>query len=145
MGATNCNAKVTYKLQLIVFEKDQCITSYGASCKLYRPKLEFGLFLTSYLKSEILMKRSSDILLPRALLSIQQLSFKPVLAMMYCDGLVEYRETTNMNVIPRDGKDQISSIAQVGLYFPESRFCKLHVDSGRTPDVGRPNHEDDFL
>lgn len=46
--------------------------------------------------------------------------------MVYCDGLVEYRETTNMNVIPRDGKDQISSLAQVGLYFPGNRFC-LHT------------------
>ena len=73
------------------------------------------------------MKRSGDILLPRALLSIQQMSFRPVLAMVYCEGLVEYRETTNMNVIPRDGKDQVSSMAQIGLYFPESRFCKLHV------------------
>lgn len=74
------------------------------------------------------MKRSGDILLPRALLSIQQLSLRPVLAMVYCEGLVEYRETTNMNVVPRDGKDQISSMAQIGLYFPGSRFCKLHVE-----------------
>ena len=91
------------------------------------------------------MKRSSDILLPRALLSIQQMSMRPVLAMMYCDGLVEYREITKLNVIPRDGIDQISSMAQVGLYFPESRFCKSHVESVHTSDVGRPNHENGVL
>ena len=85
------------------------------------------------------MKRSSDILLPRALLSIQQLSFRPVLAMVYCEGLVEYREATNLNVIPRDGKDQISSLAQVGFYFPGSRYGKLHVKPINTPDFGCPN------
>lgn len=78
------------------------------------------------LPPEILMKRSSDILLPRALLSIQQMIVRPVLAMVYCEGVVEYREITNMNVIPRDGKDQISSMAQIGLYIPGSRFC-LHT------------------
>ena len=79
-------------------------------------------------KSEILMKRSSDILLPRALLSIQQVSTRPVLAMVYCEGFVEYRETTNMSVVPRDGKDQVSSMAQIGLYFPGTTFCKSFIE-----------------
>ena len=90
------------------------------------------------------MNRSSDIMLPRVLLSIQQMSLRPVLAMLYCEGFVEYRETTSMNVIPRDGKDQISSMAQVGLYFPGSRFCKLHIEPIRTLEARYPNHEDDF-
>ena len=80
------------------------------------------------LKSEILMKRSSDVSLPRALLSIQQISSRPILAMVYCDGFVEYRETTNMSVVPRDGKDQVSSMAQIGLYFPETTFCKSFIE-----------------
>ena len=77
-------------------------------------------------KPEILMKRSADILLPRALLSVQHINLRPVLAMVYCEGLIEYRETANMNVISRDANDQISSMAQIGLYFPRSRFCKSH-------------------
>ena len=68
------------------------------------------------------MKRSTDILLPRALLSIQQINLRPVLAMVYCEGLIEYRETATMNVISRDEKDQISSMAQIGLYFTGSKF-----------------------
>ena len=79
-------------------------------------------------KSEILMKRSSDISLPRALLSIQQTSSRPVLAMVYCEGFVEYRETTNMSVVPRDGKDQVSGMAQIGLYFPGTAFCKSFIE-----------------
>ena len=74
------------------------------------------------------MKRSSDISLPRALLSIQQISSRPVLAMVYCEGFVEYRETTNMSVVPRDGKDQVSSMAQIGLYFPGTAFCKSFIE-----------------
>lgn len=84
------------------------------------------------------MKRSSDILLPRALLSIQQMNVRPVLAMVYCEGLVEYRETTNMNVIPRDGKDQISSMAHIGSYFPGSRYCKLHAEPFAHQTLGAP-------
>lgn len=87
------------------------------------------------------MKRSSDILLPRALLSIQHMSLRPVLAMVYCEGSVEYRDTTTMNVIPRDGKDHISSLAQVGLYFPGNRFCKSHVQPTPTSDASCSNHE----
>ena len=75
------------------------------------------------------MKRSVDILLPRALLSIQQMNLRPVLAMVYCEGSIEYRETANMNVISRDANDQISSMAQIGLYFPRSRFCKSHKEA----------------
>lgn len=90
------------------------------------------------------MKRSSDISLPRALLSIQQMNLRPVLAMIYCEGLIEYRETTDMNVIPRDGKDQISSMAQIGLHIPGSRFGKLHVYPIHTPCGGCLNHEDEF-
>lgn len=90
------------------------------------------------------MKRSSDILLPRALLSIQQMIVRPVLAMVYCEGVVEYREITNMNVIPRDGKDQISSMAQIGLYIPGSRFCKLRTEPICTPDARCVNNEEDF-
>lgn len=80
----------------------------------------------NYFKSEMLMKRSADILLPKALLSIQQMNLRPVLAMVYCEGLIEYREIATMNVISRDANDQISSMAQIGLYFPRSRFCKSH-------------------
>lgn len=98
-----------------------------------------GLCLMSNLKSEILMKRSSDVSLPRALLSIQQMTVRPVLAMIYCEGLIEYREITDMNVIPRDGKDQVSSMAQVGLHLPGSESGKLHVEGARGL-----NHEDDF-
>ena len=78
-------------------------------------------------KSEIFMKRSSDIQLPRALLSIQQMTVRPVLAMIYCEGLIEYRDVTYMNVIPQDGKDQVSSLAQVGLQLPGNEYGKLHV------------------
>lgn len=87
------------------------------------------------------MKRSNDILLPRALLSIQHMSLRPVLAMVYCEGSIEYRDTTTMNVIPRDGKDQISSLAQVGLYFPGNRFCKSHVQPIPTSNASCSNHE----
>ena len=57
---------------------------------------------------------------------MQPMNLRPVLAMVYCEGVIEYRETSTMNVIPRDGKDQISSMAQIGLYFAGSRFCKFH-------------------
>ena len=89
------------------------------------PSFVTNLCLTIYFKSEILMKRSADILLPRALLSIQQMNLRPVLALVYCEGSIEYRDIATMNVIPRDGADQISSMAQIGLYFPGSRYCKL--------------------
>lgn len=81
----------------------------------------------STFKSEILMKRSSDIALPKALLSILQMTVRPVLAMIYCEGLIEYRDYGDMNVIPRDGKDQVSSMAQAGLHLPGSESGKLHV------------------
>lgn len=81
----------------------------------------------SNFKSEILMKRSSDILLPRVLLSIQQMTVRPILAMIYCEGLIEYRDCADMNVIPRDGKNQVSSMAQVGLHLPGSESGKLLV------------------
>lgn len=87
------------------------------------------------------MKRSSDIFLPRALLLIQHMSLRSVLAMVYCEGSIEYRDTTTMNVIPRDGKDQISSLAQVGLYFPGNRFCKSHVQPIPTSNASCSNHE----
>ena len=90
------------------------------------------------------MKRSSDSLLPRVLLSVQPISVRPILAMIYCEGLIEYRETTDMNVISRDGKGQISSMAQIGLHLPGSRFGKLHVSSIHTLGAGCLNHEDDF-
>ena len=125
MGVANSNTKVTYELQLIVFEKVYHVTGCGAPCKLLPSKLNYEPCLMSHFKSEVLMKRSNDILLPRALLSIQQVNLRPLLAMVYCEGLIEFRETATMNVISRDGNDQISSMAQIGLYFPGSRFGEL--------------------
>ena len=136
VGAPNCSAKIAYKLQFIVFEKEHCSNGCGSACRSKRSELYFRLWLTTHIKSEILMRRSSDILLPRALLSIQQMTLRPVLAMVYAEGLIEFRETSTLNVLPRDGKDQISSMAQIGLYFPGSRFCVLHLSPmSQTPSL----------
>ncbi len=57
----------------------------------------------------------------KILLSIQQISLSTVLVFTYSDGVVEFRDRTTMEVLPRDERmDQVSSLGQVGFDFPET-------------------------
>lgn len=62
--------------------------------------------------------------MPKTLLCIKELNVGIVLAMIYSDGSVEYRDRTSMELLPRDGIDQISSLAQVGFNFPLGNPCE---------------------
>lgn len=61
----------------------------------------------------------------RVLLSIQQICLSTVLVFAYSDGVIEFRDRTTMEVLPRDEKiDQVSSLGQVGFDFQETGPCK---------------------
>lgn len=75
-------------------------------------------------KAEYLLRRSSDLLVPRSLLSVQQINASTTLAMVYSDGLVEFRDRTTMEVLPPDGSGQISSLHQIGFAFFDSAPCE---------------------
>ena len=54
----------------------------------------------------------------KTLLSFQQVNVGTALAMTYSDGTVELRDRVTLELLPRDGNDRISSLAQVGFNFP---------------------------
>ena len=54
----------------------------------------------------------------KTLLSVQQVNVGTALAMTYSDGTVELRDRVTLELLPRDGNDRISSLAQVGFNFP---------------------------
>ena len=54
----------------------------------------------------------------KTLLSLQQLNVGTALVMNYSDGSVEFRDRVTLDLLPRDGNDRISSLAQVGFNFP---------------------------
>lgn len=69
-------------------------------------------------KAGYILKRSNDIAVSKTMLSIQQVNIGTALAMTFSDGTVEYRDRVTMELLPRDGNGQISSMAQVGFNFP---------------------------
>ena len=54
----------------------------------------------------------------KTLLSFQQVNVGTALVMNYSDGSVEFRDRVTLDLLPRDGNDRISSLAQVGFNFP---------------------------
>lgn len=54
----------------------------------------------------------------KTLLSFQQVNVGTALVMNYSDGSVEFRDRVTLDLLPRDGNDRISSLAQVGFSFP---------------------------
>ena len=74
------------------------------------------------------MTRLDDVLVPRTLLAVQEVNVSHTLAMIYSDG-VEFREKVSLEVLPRDGKDRISSLGQTGFGFPSGGPCELPFES----------------
>ncbi len=54
----------------------------------------------------------------KTLLAFQQVNVGTALAMSYSDGTVDLRDRATLELLPRDGNDRISSLAQVGFSFP---------------------------
>ena len=54
----------------------------------------------------------------KTLVSLQQVNVGTALVMNYSDGSVEFRDRVTLDLLPRDGNDRISSLAQVGFSFP---------------------------
>ena len=71
------------------------------------------------------MKNTSSFMTPKALLSVQQVNSSTVLAMMYSDGCIEFRDSQSLEIKPPDEEGQISSLGQIGFAFPANRSCGL--------------------
>ncbi len=76
------------------------------------------------------LARADDVFVPKALLAIDHLNVNTVLAMMYSDGSVEFRDRTTMNVLSPDENDnKISSLHQIGFNFTGGRPCESCVQN----------------
>lgn len=80
------------------------------------------------------MRRADDILIAKTLLAIQQVNVSTVLAMIYSDGSVEFRDRTTMQILSSDDNgSQISSLYQIGFNFLGARPCEsFHAISRRS-------------
>ncbi|KAL9604464.1 MAG: hypothetical protein Q9219_000429 [cf. Caloplaca sp. 3 TL-2023] len=79
------------------------------------------------LQSEVGLRRLAGIRVDRIILAVQQLNLGTTLVFCLDDGSIEFRNRTTLNPLPQDDTPaQASSIAQVGLKFPDSNPC-LHA------------------
>ncbi len=81
-------------------------------------------------QNELVLLRFNDIVVPKALLAIDRFNINTVLAMIYSDGSVDFRDRTTLNILePDDDDNKISSLHQIGFNFTGGRSCKsrLHV------------------
>ena len=69
------------------------------------------------------MKKCPDVFVPRALISLQYVNLSTVLAMMYSDGIIEFRHSHSLALLLPDGEGQISSLSQIGFAFPANTLC----------------------
>ena len=58
-------------------------------------------------------------------MSLQHLNLSTVLAMMYNDGVIEFRDSQSLEILPPDEEGQISGLGQIGFAFPANRSCTL--------------------
>lgn len=55
---------------------------------------------------------------------MHELSLSTVLGLQYSDGVIEFRDRTNLEVLARDDVlTQVSSLSQVGFEFPDAGLC----------------------
>lgn len=64
------------------------------------------------------------------------MSLSTVLGLQYSDGVIEFRDRTNLEILARDDYlTQVSSLSQVGFEFPDvglgMYFWSSLMDSGR--------------
>lgn len=61
--------------------------------------------------------------------------------MQYSDGGIEFRDRTNLDVLPRDDVTmQVSSLSQVGFEFPDVGLCTSFSLSGLGQHPKESNH-----
>jgi len=77
-----------------------------------------------YSQVEQCLRRLTDLFVPRMLIAVQCINLSIVVAMIYDDGLVEFRDRTKLELLPPDGQNQISSLSQIGFTFPQIRSCR---------------------
>ncbi|KAL9104109.1 MAG: hypothetical protein Q9163_000911 [Psora crenata] len=75
------------------------------------------------LSAEYCVKKSPEIVVPRALISLHHINLSTVLAMMYSDGTIEFRDSQSLQLLPPDNETQISSLSQIGFAFPANTSC----------------------
>ena len=57
---------------------------------------------------------------------MQQLNVGTILAFLFSDGSVEFRDRTTLDILGTDqNNDQIASLPQIGFGFVDSRLCEL--------------------
>lgn len=78
-------------------------------------------------QSELLLRTLPSINVDKVIAAVQQLNLGTTLVFCSCDGSVEFRSRVTLDPLPRDDTPaRASSIAQVGLGFPEGNLCKSH-------------------
>ena len=76
-------------------------------------------------QTQICVRRADDILIPKTLLTVQEVNVSTVLTMVFSDGSVESRDRMTLQVLaPDENDDQISSLYQIGFNFLGARPCK---------------------
>lgn len=76
-------------------------------------------------QNQICVRRADDVLIPKTLLTVQQVNVSTVLTMVFSDGSVESRDRMTLQVLaPDENDDQISSLYQIGFNFLGARPCK---------------------
>jgi hypothetical protein len=74
------------------------------------------------------MKVLDETSLEKVIVSIQHVNYGSVIAIVYSDGSVEFRNRTNMDLlVPDEDQDKVSSMTQVGFRFPYGDPGKLSV------------------
>ncbi len=122
-------ASIIYLLSMLLLGQN---SRYGIPAMLFaRAKLTSGAA-----QNEYCLRRVDDTLIPKTLLAIQQINVSTVLAMMFSDGSVEFRDRTTMQILsPDENEDQISSLYQIGFNFLGARPCKSPFRMSRTNEL----------
>ena len=75
--------------------------------------------------------------MPRILLGIHQINFSTILAMMYSDGSVEYRDRMSMETFSQDARNEFSTLGQTGFDTVMKKHCESVSKGlrGPTPEL----------
>lgn len=92
------------------------------------------------------LRRRDDLIITRLIVSIHELSFSAVLGLQYSDGVVEFRDRTNLEVLARDDYlNQVSSLSQVGFEFPDVGLCEYFRTFDQVLIQGFENESDSLI